>query len=320
MNLSYSGPPDYRRNSQMNEKIHAELQALPITGHTRLTGLLGSPVAHSLSPMMHNDSFRELGLDYVYLCFDVDEKHLSDAVKGLRALNVRGFNLTMPDKNKIVELVDELSPAARLIGACNTVVNDDGHLTGHNTDGVGFMRALKDYDFEASGKTVTILGAGGAASAIAAQTALDGASSIRIFARPSSRFHARTVAMTEQINRETSCHAELMDIADQTSLKSSLADSDLLVNGTPVGMAPDPDHSLITDPSFFHEGLFVADTIYHPAETMLLSIARTAGCRTANGMYMLLYQGAEAFRLWTGRHMPTELIRERYFRHSDPES
>lgn len=301
----------------MNEQTPAASQALPITGHTRLTGLLGSPVAHSLSPMMHNDSFRELGLDYVYLCFDVDEEHLPDAVRGLRAINVRGFNLTMPDKNRIVDLVDELSPAARLIGACNTVVNDDGHLTGHNTDGIGFMRALQDYGFEAAGKKITILGAGGAASAITAQAALNGAASIYIFARPSSRFHTRTVAMTERINRETSCHAELMDLADRTALKASLSDSDLLVNGTPVGMAPDTDHSLIEDPDDFHEGLFVADAIYHPAETKLLSLARAAGCRTANGLYMLLYQGAAAFRLWTGRDMPTELIKERYFRQAD---
>lgn len=300
-------------DTKMNEYAQSSLQALPITGHTRLTGLLGSPVAHSLSPMMHNDSFRELGLDYVYLCFDVGEEKLADAVRGLRALNVRGFNLTMPDKNKIMELVDELSPAARLIGACNTVVNDDGHLTGHNTDGVGFIRALKDYDFDLAGKKITILGAGGAASAITAQAALDGASVIRIFARPASRFHARTVAMTEHINRDTSCHAVLMDLADESALKSALEDSDLLINGTPVGMMPAPDHSLIVDPAFFHEGLFVADVIYHPAETKLLALARQAGCRTANGMYMLLYQGAEAFRLWTGRDMPTELIRERYF-------
>lgn len=284
-----------------------------ITGSTKLTGLLGSPVSHSLSPMMHNDSFRALGLDYVYLCFDVKEDQLETAVKGLRTMGVRGFNLTMPDKNRIVDLVDELSPAASLIGACNTVVNDNGHLTGHNTDGVGFMTSLKEHGYEVSGQQITVMGAGGAASAIIAQAALDGASAVHIFARPQSRFHERTVQLADRISSHTHCSATLDDQNDATALRKAIADSSLLVNATPVGMAPDTDHSLIEDVSFFHEGLFVADAIYHPAETKLLRLARESGCRTANGMYMLLWQGAEAFRLWTGKEMPVELIRRKYF-------
>ncbi|MGI6051636.1 MAG: shikimate dehydrogenase [Bilifractor sp.] len=284
-----------------------------ITGHTKLVCLLGSPVAHSLSPLIHNDSFRELGLDYAYLCFDVDEEHLPAAVEGLKCMGVRGFNLTMPDKNRIVGLVDELSPAADLIGACNTVVNDNGRLTGHNTDGVGFIRALADYGFHVPGKNITIMGAGGAASAITAQAALDGARSIRVFARPSSRFHERTVRLVERINQMTKCRATLCDQNDSGALRGAVAESDLLVNATPVGMAPDTERSLIEDPSYFHSGLFVADAIYEPRETKLLRLAREAGCGTANGLYMLLYQGAEAFRLWTGREMPTDLIKSRYF-------
>ncbi|MFR8139126.1 MAG: shikimate dehydrogenase family protein, partial [Blautia hansenii] len=144
-----------------------------ITGETGLTGLLGSPVAHSISPLMHNYSFQSLGLDYVYLCFDVKEQGLKDAVQGLRALNVKGFNLTMPDKNKVLEHLDELSCAARLIGAVNTVENRDGRLIGHNTDGIGFMRSVAEQGLEMKGKTMTLLGAGGAATAICAQAALE---------------------------------------------------------------------------------------------------------------------------------------------------
>lgn len=145
-----------------------------ITGHTRLTALLGSPVAHSISPLMHNEAFRQLGLDYVYLCFEVTEDTLSEAVCGLKACGIRGFNLTMPNKNKIVSLLDELTPAARLIGAVNTVVNDQGHLIGYNTDGIGYMRAVRDAGHNILGKTITVMGAGGAATAICAQAALDG--------------------------------------------------------------------------------------------------------------------------------------------------
>ena len=164
---------------------------LPITGHTKLTALLGKPVAHSLSPLMHNEAFHLLGLDYVYLCFEVDETSLPDVVKGLRFAGIRGFNLTMPNKNRMAELCDHLSPAAELIGAVNTVVNDNGVLTGHNTDGTGFLRSLTEAGCPVKGSTITLMGAGGAATAICAQAALDGAQAIRIFARPTSRFWAR---------------------------------------------------------------------------------------------------------------------------------
>ena len=283
-----------------------------ITGRTGLTGLLGSPVSHSLSPMMHNDSFRHLGLDYVYLCFDVGEKDLKEAVNGLKICGIRGFNLTMPDKNRMAELADSLSPAAALIGAVNTVVNDNGRLIGHNTDGIGFMRSLADYGFSPKGKKVTLLGAGGASTAIAAQAALDGVEELTIFARPQSRFHDRTLRLVEDINHQTDCKCILEDLADTSTLRATLADSSLLVNGTPVGMAPDTDACLINDTSMFHEDLFVSDIIYNPRETRLLRMAKEAGCRTSNGLFMLLYQGAEAFRLWTGQEMPVEIIKERY--------
>ena len=152
-----------------------------ITGHTGLTGLLGSPVAHSISPMMHNEAFEQLGLDYVYLAFDVGTDKLETAVEGLRALNVRGFNLTMPDKNLMCTLCDRLSPAAEISGAVNTVVNEDGILTGHTTDGIGYMQAARDAGHDLAGKKMTLMGAGGAATAILVQAALDGLSEISVF-------------------------------------------------------------------------------------------------------------------------------------------
>lgn len=285
----------------------------PITGHTGLTALLGSPVAHSISPMMHNESFRYHNLDYVYLCFDVNEEGLAIAVDGLKKIGIRGFNLTMPNKNKMVELVDHLSPAGELIGAINTVVNDDGILTGHNTDGVGFMRSLEDAGHNVIGKTMTMLGAGGAATAICAQAALDGVKCIHIFARTTSRFWNRTAEFVKKINETTNCQAILHDNEDKEALRQALDESALLVNASSVGMAPNTDASLIEDPSYFHQGLIVYDAIYNPRETKLLRLAREAGCETCNGLYMLLYQGAEAFRIWTGKEMPIDLIKEKYF-------
>lgn len=287
--------------------------SIPITGHTGLTALLGSPVAHSISPMMHNESFRYHNLDYVYLCFDVNEEGLAIAVDGLKKIRIRGFNLTMPNKNKMIEFVDHLSPAGELIGAINTVVNDDGILTGHNTDGVGFMRSLEDAGHNVIGKTMTVLGAGGAATAICAQAALDGVKCIHIFARTTSRFWNRTAEFVKKINEMTNCQAILHDNDDKEALRQALEESALLVNASSVGMAPNTDASLIEDPSYFHQGLIVYDAIYNPRETKLLRLAREAGCETCNGLYMLLYQGAEAFRIWTGKEMPVDLIKEKYF-------
>lgn len=286
---------------------------IPITGHTRLTALLGSPVAHSISPLMHNEAFQLLDLDYTYLCFEVNEETLPAAVDGLKACGIRGFNLTMPNKNKIVELLDELSPAARLIGAVNTVVNDDGHLIGYNTDGVGYMQAVKDAGYDITGKTITIMGAGGAATAICAQAALDGVEKIHIFARETSRFWDRTQKLAENINSTLPCKAVLHENRDTAALAQAISESALLLNATSVGMAPNTEGTIIEDTSLYHPDLIVSDVIYNPRETRFLKEAREAGCRTFNGMYMLLYQGAEAFRLWTGKEMPVKEIKANFF-------
>ena len=286
---------------------------ITITGHTKLTGLLGSPVDHSISPLMHNEAFHLLSLDYAYLCFDVTENTLPDAVKGLKACGIRGFNLTMPCKNRIVELLDELSPSARLIGAVNTVVNENGRLIGHNTDGVGYMRSVKDAGHDIIGKTMTLMGAGGAATAICAQAALDGVSSIHVFARRTSRFWDRTQALADTIYRTLPCRVLLDENEDLNALKNAVSESAILVNATSVGMAPNTEASIITDTSLFHPELIVSDVIYNPRKTRLLQEAEKAGCPVFNGMYMLLYQGAEAFRLFTGKEMPTETIKEKFF-------
>ena len=284
-----------------------------ITGHTGLMCLLGSPCRHSISPMMHNKAFEALDLDYRYLAFEVDEATLETAVGGLKALSARGFNLTMPCKNKMVSLCDKLSPAAKLIGAVNTVVNDNGVLTGHNTDGIGYMQSVKDAGFDIIGKKMTLLGAGGAATAILVQAALDGVSEISVFLRKTSRFYERAEATAKALMAETSCTIKLCDFHDTEVLRRELADSAILVNGTSIGMAPNIDDCPIPDASLLPEGIIVSDIIYNPKETKLLAMAREKGLPYFNGTYMLLYQGAEAFRLWTEKEMPIALIKDCFF-------
>lgn len=284
-----------------------------ITGSTILTGLLGSPVAHSVSPAMHNEAFRLLDLDYVYLAFNVGTDSLKDAVKGLKTLGARGFNLTMPDKIAILDLVDELTPAAKLAGACNTVINDNGHLIGHTTDGIGYMRSVADAGHDIIGKKMTLLGAGGAATAICTQAALDGVKEIDIFRRNRPEAFAQTVAFADRTAKDTGCKIHVYDFADETQMKKSLAESAILTNATNVGMAPDTDAIPIPNVQFLHPDLIVSDIIYNPRQTQLMKIAASMGCPVFNGMYMLLYQGAAAFECWTGLEMPVAEIKKKYF-------
>ena len=283
-----------------------------ITGHTRLTGLLGSPVAHSKSPLMHNEAFRLLGLDYVYLCFEVKEDSLKTAFEGLKKLNVAGFNCTMPDKTAICELLDDLSPAAKMIGAVNTVVNENGRYIGHNTDGIGYMQSVKDAGFDIKGETMTLLGAGGAASSIFVQAALDGVKKINLFSIK-DRFWEKAEKMVDMVNSNTDCDAKLIELGNDDILNEAISNSKILTNATSVGMAPNTDNCIVKDFSVFNENLIVSDVIYNPMETKLLKIAKEHGCPTFNGIYMLLYQGAEAFKLFTGKDMPVEEIKKKYF-------
>ena len=284
---------------------------LPISGHTGLLCLLGSPVAHSISPAMHNEACRLLGLDYRYLAFDVAEADMPKAVEGLKTLGAKGWNITMPGKQIMCRLADRQSPASRISGACNTIVNEDGILTAYTTDGIGFMRALKDYGVDLTGKKMTMLGAGGAATAALAQAALDGVAEIDLYNRTVP--FRRQEQLLAELADCTDCRVTVRDLSDPQALRRSIAESLVLVNCTPVGMAPHTEGSMITDVTMFHKDLFVFDMIYNPRETRLLREARQQGCRTGNGMYMLLYQGAAAFELWTGQQMPVEQIREKYF-------
>ncbi len=284
-----------------------------ITGHTVLTGLLGSPVAHSISPMMHNEAFRQLGLDYVYLAFDVGTDRLEDAVEGLRAMGARGFNLTMPDKNLMCTLADKLSPASEIGGAVNTIVNDGGVLTGYTTDGIGFMRSVAEEGWDIIGKKMTLLGAGGAAAAIMIQAALDKVAEISVF-NIRDDFFIRAEGIIEKLRAQTNCTLNLFDFSDMAALKKEIEESAILVNGTSIGMAPNVDRCIITDDSVFRKDLYVFDVIYNPEETLFLRKARSAGCAAANGLNMLLYQGAASFELWTGCKMPVDIIKEKYFK------
>lgn len=283
-----------------------------ITGHTRLICLLGDPVSHSISPAMHNLSFQTLGLDYVYLAFKSNTEEFDNTVAVLKQIGARGFNCTMPCKRIAAARCDTLSPAARLMNSVNTVVIEDGKLIGHNTDGVGYMRSVTDAGHNMIGKEMTLLGSGGASSAILTQAALDGVSKINVFARKGNSWNV-IEKQIDQIHSETSCRITLNELSDETALKSSIHDSAILVNASSVGMAPNTDACLIPDTSFFHPELIVSDVIYNPRKTKLLTMAESAGLAAFNGMYMLLYQGAQSFKLWTGQEMPTELVKRELF-------
>ena len=283
-----------------------------ITGHTGLLCLLGSPVAHSISPAMHNEACSQLGLDYAYLAFDVSEDQMPAAVDALRLFNARGWNITMPGKNIMCKLADEVSPASEITGACNTIVNDNGKLKAYTTDGIGFMKAVEECGVNIIGKSMTLLGGGGAATAILVQAALDGLKEIDVF-NIRDAFYPRLEEIARQLNERTDCTVRVHDFSIPEELRKAIENSAILVNGTSVGMAPNTDRTLIEDKSLFRPDLFVFDVIYNPKETKFLKDAREAGCKTSNGMYMLLYQGAASFELWTGKKMPVEIIKEKYF-------
>ena len=253
------------------------------------------------------------GIDIIRI-FDClnDLRNLKTAVDGLKVMGVRGFNLTMPDKNLMCSLVDKLSPASEIGGAVNTVVNDNGVLTGYTTDGIGFMRAVSETGVDIIGKKMTLLGAGGAAAAILIQAALDKVAEISVF-NIRDEFFTRAEKTIEKLHEKTDCKINLYDFSDPEVLKKEIAESAILVNGTSIGMAPKTDRCIITDDSVFRKDLFVFDVIYNPEETLFLKKAKAAGCQTLNGLNMLLYQGAASFELWTGKEMPVDIIKEKYF-------
>jgi shikimate dehydrogenase len=280
-----------------------------IDGATRLIGLLGSPVAHSKSPAIHNAAFAATGVNAAYFAFEVAPEKLEAAAAGLVALGAAGWNVTMPHKTAMAALCDELSPAARIVGAVNTVVVRDGRLTGHITDGSGFTAALTDRGFNPAGKQVALFGAGGAARAAAVQLALDGAAQLAIFNRTAAK--ARILA--ETIAAETGCAARAYALDDAGAIRAAVTEADLVINGTKLGMAPHPETCVLPDARWLARRPVVADFVYNPLQTRLLAMAAKAGCPTLDGLAMLLWQGAQAFALWTGRPMPVAAVRAQVF-------
>jgi shikimate dehydrogenase len=280
-----------------------------ITGHTQLLTLMAYPIRHSNSPAMHNEALAYLGLDYAYLCFDVDQSNLKEAIAAMRTLRVRGGNISMPNKIAVMEYLDVLSPQAQLCGAVNTIVNDDGVLTGHITDGIGYMMALRDKGIDMTGKKMTIVGAGGAGKAIQVQAALDGVGELSIF-NAKDGYWQRALDTAAELEEKTNCRVNVYDLADLDALKEQIYDSYLLANATGVGMKPLEGQTYIPDISYFKPGMIVTDVVYAPKETLFLKMAKEAGCETMNGMGMMLFQGAAAFKLWTGQDMPIEHMKK----------
>lgn len=286
-----------------------------INGHTKLYALIGSPVGHSGSPAMQNYSFEKLGLDCAYLAFDIPLEKTKDALDAFRTLHVGGFNVTMPCKTEVARLVEHLSPAAELIGACNTVVvEEDGTMTGHNTDGVGFVRNLKEHGAEVKGQKIVLLGTGGAATAIAVQAALDGAAEIAIF-NQKDEFYANGEKTVEKLRKAVPgiSSVSINDLGDTELLREAVKNADILVNATRAGMSPLEDVIPVPEDVLRPE-LAVADVVYNPRETLLVRKAKEAGCRAAvGGIGMLLWQGAAAFELFTGQEMPAAEVKEKFF-------
>lgn len=283
-----------------------------ISGHTKTIAVVGTPIKHSLSPAMHNTSFTHLGIDCVFLAYDVaDEKDLEAAIRGMNALGFIGCNITMPYKTKVLQYLDELSPAAEIMGAVNTVVFKEGKAIGHNTDGAGFMKNVRDSGVDVIGKKITLVGAGGAGSAIYTQAALDGVSEIDVFNRKDAFFEQTKQKIVSLADR-TGCKMKLIDLDDQDALRDSVAQSVLFVNATRVGMPDTPNQSTL-NPEFMVEGLAVADTVYEPRKTKLIKDADSRGLITIPGLGMLLSQAAIGEEIWVNAKMPIKLIEDKFF-------
>jgi shikimate dehydrogenase len=275
-----------------------------ITGKTKICGVIGDPIGHTVSPAMHNAAFRELGLDYIYIPFHVRPEELPLAVDGARAMNIRGFNVTIPHKVTIIPLLDGLDPSAEKTGAVNTIVNNDGELRGYNTDAAGFLQALLEAGVEPEGKNIVVLGAGGASRAISYLLAEKGAG-LTILNRQQELDWAE--ALAERIADDLDKHAGVMEL-NAHNLGVALEGADILVNATSAGMSPDDDATPVPA-ELLKPGLVVFDIVYNPIKTRLLREAEAAGARTVAGVAMLAWQGALSFEKWTGQAAPVELMR-----------
>jgi shikimate dehydrogenase len=274
-----------------------------ISGKTKVCGIIGDPIEHTMSPVMHNAAFDRLGLDYVYLPFRVTAKELERAVEGARALNIRGLNVTIPHKVAIIPFLDKLDPLAEKIGAINTIVNDDGVLIGYNTDATGFLQALLEQGIEPEGKRVAVLGAGGASRAVSFILAQRGASLAILNRQP-----ARAQELAQRIAQAFQSEVEALALSEE-NLAEVLAKAEILVNTTSLGMSPEVDKTPVPA-RLLKSSLVVFDIVYNPIQTRLLREAEAAGAKTINGLEMLVWQGALAFEKWTGEQAPLDLMRQ----------
>ncbi len=265
-----------------------------INSETNILCLIGHPIKHSMSPIMHNVALQNLGLNYVYLAFDITPDRLKNAINSFKTLDIKGINVTIPHKETIIQYLDEIEPSAEKIGAINSIKNEDGRLIGKNTDTIGAKLALKDTGFKLKSKNVMIIGAGGAAKAISYSLGEE-IDQVLILNRTKSR----ALKLAEIIAENYNLKVEGKELTNAI-LKKEIENIDLLINTTPIGMYPNIDNSPIQK-EFIHEDLFVFDIIYNPLETKLIKDAKDIGCKTLGGLDMLINQGALAFEWWTGK-------------------
>ncbi|OXS62551.1 shikimate dehydrogenase [Cohnella sp. CIP 111063] len=269
--------------------------------HTLMFGVIGDPIRHSKSPVMLNRAFREIGINGAYAAFHVVPERLEQAIAGVRGLGFRGLNVTIPHKVEVMKYLDEISEGARAAGAVNTIVNENGRLIGYNTDGIGYVRSLKEEaEPELSGKTIVVLGAGGAARGILWALAQEGPAAVFV----ANRTEARAAELAASFPAELGISA-----VPWSGLRSVAAEADVVINTTSVGMSPNVDE-LPMDPSWMKPGAVASDLIYNPLKTAFLSGAEERGCRIHGGLGMFIYQGAYAFEYWTGQPAPVAAMRE----------
>ena len=268
-----------------------------IKGSTNIVALIGHPVEHSFSPPMHNRAFEKLNIDYAYVAFDVEPANLKSAIEGAKALNIKGFNVTIPHKISVMEFLDEIDEVASLIGAVNTI--DFKNMKGYNTDGIGAVKAIEEVT-SIKGKNVVIAGAGGASRAISFYIAKYGADTMTIL--------NRNPLKAQNLASDVSNSGLIGEVKSDSisEINAYLADADILIDTTPVGMHPNVDDEPIATSQNMHEDLVVFDAVYNPNETVLLKEAIKAGAKPVYGIKMLLYQGAESFKIWTGRDAPVD--------------
>lgn len=280
-----------------------------ITGHTHLISMIGSPVEHSASPATHSLAYKKVGIDAVFLVFDVGVEGLPAVMAAFREMG--GWDsttVTMPCKQAIIPFLDDMSEAARLMGAVNIVKKEaDGRIVGYNSDGEGFMNNLIKQGVQVEGATMTLVGPGGAGSAVLVQAALDGVARLDVFARKDGTSYRHALELADKVQEATSCAVAVYPLEDREQLKASIAESDILANCTNVGMGDSTDTPVPAE--FLQSHLAVADAIYMPPETQLLKDARAAGCRTFNGLGMLDQQAVAADRIRFGIEIPIDEIR-----------